>query len=44
VRSVAGAGGRLRYGGRDLELDLRPGETRRIEAAWFQRAVDPAGD
>ena len=35
VRSVGGEGGRLVYAGRSLDLDLRPGQSRRIDAAWF---------
>jgi len=38
VRSVTGVGGRIRHEGREQALNLRPGESRRIDAAWFAPA------
>ena len=35
VRSTGGSGGRLRFAGRELELGLRPGESRRVGPEWL---------
>ena len=41
VRSTGGSGGRLRFAGRDLELGLRPGESRRVDLEWLAGSGAP---